>query len=109
MIPNSSFCFLCCVVLLVVWFGMHFRIRVYCLECAMRMLRLGYLFRCVLCVLDVVFLLTFQSGLHMNYCRFCTLIYIYRGVGCIWCFLVLKAILKLVFLNKLVTLCMSGL
>jgi len=56
---------------------MHFRIQVYCLECAMRMLRLGYLFRCILCVLDVVFLLNFQSGQHMNYYRFCTLIYIY--------------------------------
>ena len=43
MIPNGSYCFLCFIVLVVVWFGLHFRIHVYCLECVMRMLRLGYL------------------------------------------------------------------
>ena len=44
MIPNSSFCFICCMVLIVAWFGLHFLIRVYCLECAMLVLRVGYLF-----------------------------------------------------------------
>jgi hypothetical protein len=40
MITISSFCFLCCMVLVVVWFVLHFRIRVYCLKCVMPMLRL---------------------------------------------------------------------
>jgi len=44
MIPKSSYCFLCFMVSVVVWFGLQFRIHVYCLECAMRMLRLSYLF-----------------------------------------------------------------
>jgi p-aminobenzoyl-glutamate transporter AbgT len=44
MIPYSSFSFPCCIVLIIVWFVLDFRIHVYCLECGMRMLRLGYLF-----------------------------------------------------------------
>ena len=44
MIPSSSFCCLCCMVLVAVWFCLHFRIHVYCPECVMRMLRLGYMF-----------------------------------------------------------------
>jgi len=44
MIPNSSFSFPCCMVLITVWFVMDFRIHVYCLEFAMHMLSLDYLF-----------------------------------------------------------------
>lgn len=44
MIPYSSFSFPCCMVLIIVWLVLDFRIHVYCLELAMRMLRLGYLF-----------------------------------------------------------------
>ena len=39
MIPSSLLCFLCCMVLVVVWFGLHFRIHVCCLECAVGVLR----------------------------------------------------------------------
>jgi len=56
-IPSSSFCFLCCMVLVVVWLGLHFCIHIYCLACVVHMLRLGYLFWCILCVCDVIFLL----------------------------------------------------
>ena len=45
MITNSSFYFLRCTILVVVVrFCLHFRTRTYCFECAVRMLRLGYLF-----------------------------------------------------------------
>jgi hypothetical protein len=96
MIPSSSFCCLCCMVLVAVRFCLHFRIHVYCAECAMHMLILSYMFWCILCVRDVVFLLIFQYDQHANYYRFCILINIRcysllylvvfcRGVGRIWC------------------------
>jgi hypothetical protein len=44
-------------VLVVVCFVLHFLIHVYCLECVIRMLRFEYLFWCILCVCDVLFLL----------------------------------------------------
>jgi len=83
-------------VLVVLQFGLHFRIHVYCLECAMRTLRVGYLFSCILCVRDVVFLFTSQSGQNMNHYMFCILIHkcrlslfylvvFCRGVCCISC------------------------
>jgi hypothetical protein len=95
MITNSSFCWFCCMVSVTVWFCLHFRIHVNFSECAMRMLRLGYMFWCILCVGNFVFLLSFQFDQHKNYYRFCILIYICRyslfylvvfcsGVGCIW-------------------------
>jgi len=58
--------------------------------------KLCCLFWCILCVLCVIFLLNFQFGQHMNYCRCCILVYIYhlniicfvvlyRSLVCIWC------------------------
>ena len=75
MIPKSSYCFLCCMVLVAVGFGLHFRIHVYCLEFSICMMRLGYLFWCILCVRDVVLLLIFQFDRHIKHYRFFILIY----------------------------------
>jgi len=115
MIPSSSFCFLCCVILVAVWSGLHFRIHVYCLACAMRMLRLGYLFWCNLCFRYVVVLLNPQSGqqgLHFN--LYVPLDFnLFSGIlSWIWLYNVLlirKVILNLVFFNKLGKFCTSGL
>jgi hypothetical protein len=75
-ISNSSFCFLCCMVLVVYVMVCISLFILHCSECAMRMLRLGYLCSCILCVRDVVFLLTFQFGQHVNYYTFCISVYI---------------------------------
>jgi len=77
MIPNSSFCFLRCTVLVVYVLVCISIFILYCTECAMRRLRLGYLCCCILCIRDVVFLLTFQFGQHMNYYTFCISVYIW--------------------------------
>ena len=58
-------------VLVVLWFGLHFRPHVHCLECAMCMLRVGYLFSRILRVRDIVFLFIYQFGHHTNYYMFC--------------------------------------
>ena len=65
MIPKSSLCFLCCMVWVVVWFGLHFRIYVYCLECSMLMLRFDYLFWRILYVLrGVSIMCTFSDKIE---------------------------------------------
>ena len=116
MIPNSSFCFLCCTVLVVYVLVCISIFILYCSECAMRRLRLGYLCCCILCVHDVVFLLnpvwpTYEL-LHVLYFSLYMRLEFYfiewysiaELVDMV--LLVRKDIFKSVFFNKLVTLCM---
>jgi hypothetical protein len=116
MIPNSSFCSLCCMVSAVVWFGMHFHIHVYCLESALCMLRLGYLFWCILFVMSYSHWSPVWPAyelLHVLYFNlYMPLEFILFGGILLWnwlymVLLVQTSIFKSLYLNKLVTLCMS--
>jgi len=118
MIPNSSFCFLYCTVLVDVWFGLHFRIHVFCLivQCVCWgwficfdvsfVFAMSYSYRSSSSANELLQLLHFNLYMPLEFILFSGIQsqnWLYMVV------LVRKAIFKLVFKNKLVTQCMSGL
>ena len=109
MIAKTSFCFLCCMVLVVVRSGLHYPIHVYCLVCAMRMLALGCLsLMCLLCSqcrisIDLPVWPTYELLIYIwRWSLFCWVVF-YRVL------LVRNTIFSLILFNKFVTLCVSGL
>jgi len=71
-LPNISFLFPSFMVAIIPVFPLQCHIRVYCLVCVMHMLKSGYWFLCIVCVLYILLLLMFPIVLHMN-CSKCYL------------------------------------
>jgi hypothetical protein len=85
-LPNNSFLFPYCMVLIILVFPLQCRIRVYCLVWVMHTLKSGYWFFCIVCVLQVLLLLICPIVLHMNCCKWYIWVCISRSNLC-WSYL----------------------
>jgi hypothetical protein len=65
-LPNNSYLFPYCMVLMIPVFPLQCRSCVCCLVCVMHTMKFGYWFLCIVCVLYVLSLLTFPIVLHMS-------------------------------------------
>ena len=119
MIPNSTFCFLYRTVLVVLWFCLHFRIHVHCLnvQCVWWGWVICFDVSCVFAISHSYWSSRVQTNellkvLNSNLFMPLEFILLSGIQSRSWLYMVVlirKAIFKLIFLNKLVTQCMSGL